>query len=93
MGGHIWAEQPEPLEPKTLQALGYKGQEEAKELKPLQLHQVWKSLGGSATKQLAFTGQAMTVCVNCLTRPCRSSLLFSMRLKRKPRLQIGGQLH
>ena len=41
--GEIWRTKDQPLEPKTLQALIYKGQEFAKDtLQPLHVHHVWK---------------------------------------------------
>ena len=41
--GEIWQTREQPLEPKTIQALIYKGQDYAREtLQPLHVHQVWK---------------------------------------------------
>lgn len=37
----IWHQREQPSEPRTLQALVHKGQAHAKELHPLQVHQVW----------------------------------------------------
>ena len=38
----IWQQKEQPSEPRTLQALVYKGQKHAKELQPLHAHQVWQ---------------------------------------------------
>ena len=40
--GGIWQHAEQAHEPKTLQALIYKGQEAAQALKPLSVHHVWK---------------------------------------------------
>lgn len=42
--GEIWHIREKALETKTMQALIYKGQEMAKELKPLQVHHVWNTI-------------------------------------------------
>ena len=39
---NIWQQKEQPSEPRTLQALVHKGQEQAKDLHPLHAHQVWK---------------------------------------------------
>ena len=54
--GTTWAEQAEPLEPTTLQALIYNGQEAAKELKPLQVHQLWKTIRKLSNKAAGLDG-------------------------------------
>ena len=38
----IWQQKDQPSEPRTLQALVHKGQEQATELQPLHAHQVWQ---------------------------------------------------